>query len=121
MTKWAAFFLWSELRCIVHRATLNAMDTLLIPRLELELRSGNGSSTCFLSSVALDPDQQDCSGNTDGLVISVSIGFVSSTKFNKIDATQGNGTNEIGLLIPESGFDRQRHIQYRQYVDNGKT
>ena len=51
----------------VHDAMLAAMDSLVMHRLELAMRSANVSSGRDTRIVVLDPDQRDFSGNSEGL------------------------------------------------------
>ena len=93
---------------------LAAIESLVIPRVELAMRSANASSGRSLDANVLEPDQGDFSGNIEGLQMTASSRINSRTDLNKIDETRGNSAVENGdLLVEERNIDRQTHTHHR--------
>ena len=74
----------------VQDATLTAMESLMIPWVELAINVVNASSGRDADSVMPDPDQRDFSGNIKGLQMTASSRMNSNTDLNKIDETRGS-------------------------------
>ena len=97
----------------VQNAVLIAMENLVIPRVELAMKSTNASSGRSVDGNVLDPDQRDFSGNVEGLQMTASSRIHSHTDLNKIDETPGNITVEEGdLVVNEKNIDRQSHTHH---------
>ena len=71
----------------VHEAILTAMESLVIPGVEIAIKSVNASSGRDADSVVPDPDQRDFSGNIESLQMIASNRINSNTDLNKIDET----------------------------------
>ena len=56
----------------VQDAILTAMESLVIPRVELATKSVNASFGRDVDSIVTDPDQGDFSGNIEGLQMTAS-------------------------------------------------
>ena len=98
----------------VQDAVLTALENLVIPRVELAMKSVNASSGRRVDSVVLDCDQRDFSGNIEGLQMTASSRVNSHTDLNRIDETRGNIIVERGdLLVNERNIDRQTHTHHR--------
>ena len=98
----------------VQDAAMTEKESLVIPRVELAMKSVNASYGQGVVSVVLDPDQGDFSVNIEGLQMTASSRINSPTDFNKIDVTRGNFTIEGGdLLFNERNIDRQTHTHHR--------
>ena len=72
----------------MHDPILSPMDNLVIPRVELAIRSVNTSSTRNPSSVMLDSNQKDSSVKTDGLQMTASSRYNSNSKLDGIGETR---------------------------------
>ena len=97
----------------VKNAALTAMENLVIPRVELAMKSTNASSGRSVDGNVLDPGQRDFSGNVEGLQMTTSSRIHSHTDLNKIDETPGNITVEEGdLVVNEKNIDRQSHTHH---------
>ena len=95
------------------RAVLTTRESLVIPRVDLAMKSINASSGHGVGSVVLDPDQRGCSGNIEGLQMIASIRLNSHRDLNRIDETLGI-TNVDGddLLVIGRNIDRQTHTHH---------
>ena len=80
-------------------AVLFAIENLLIPRVELAMKSVNASSGREVGSVVLDPDQRDFSGNMEGLRMTASSRTNSHKDLNRINETRCNITVEGGRWL----------------------
>ena len=97
----------------VQDALLTAIENLVIPRVELALKSANASSGRSVDSNVLEPDQRDFSGNIEGLQMTALSRINSRTDSNRIDETRDNITVEEGdLLVNERNIDRQTHTHH---------
>ena len=97
----------------VHDAILSAMEGLVLPRVELAMKSVNESSGLDSESVVLDPDLRNFSGNIESLQMAASSRMHSITDLNKIDETRGNITVEASeLSVNEKNFDQQAHTHH---------
>ena len=92
----------------VQDAVMVAIETLVILKVELEMKSVNASSGHGLGSFVFDPGQRDFPGNIEGLRMTASNRINSHTDFNRIDETRGNITVEGGdLLVDDRNIDQQ--------------
>ena len=82
----------------VHDAVLTAIESLVIPRIELAMKSVNASSVSGVDSVVLDPDPREFSAYIEGLQFTTSSRINLHTDFNRIEETHGNITVEGGDL-----------------------
>ena len=99
----------------VQEAVLTAIGNLLIPRVELALKSVNVSTGHVVGSVVLDLDQRDFSEKVEGLQITASSRINANTDLNEIDETRSNNTIEAGeLLVNEMNVDRHEHSHLTQ-------
>ena len=95
----------------VQDAVLTAIQNLVIPRVELAMKSADASSGRSIGGNVLEPDQRDFSGNIEGLQSTASSRINSRTDLNRIDETRGNIT--VGdLLVNERNIDRQTHTHH---------
>ena len=78
----------------VQNAILTAVKNLVIPRVELAMKSVNTSSGCGVDSVVLDPDRRDFSGNIEGHQMPFSNRLNSHADLNRIHKTCGDITVE---------------------------
>ena len=83
---------------VVQDTVLTAIEKLVIPRVELAMKSANASSGRTVDSNVLEPDQRDFLGNIEGLQMTASSRIISRTDLNKIDETRGEITAEGGDL-----------------------
>ena len=98
----------------VETRVLTAIEILVIPRVEVAMKSTNASSGRCVDGNVLDPDQRYFSGNVEGLQMTASSRIHSRTEPNRIDETRGNITVEEGdLLVNEKNIDRQTHTHHR--------
>ena len=96
----------------VQDAVLTEVENLVIPRVELAMKSGNAASGISVKSNILNPDQ-GVSGNVEGLQMTASGRMNSHTDLSRIDETRGNITVEGGdLTVKKRNFDRQTHTHY---------
>ena len=97
-------------------AVLTAIESLIIPRVELAMKLVNASYGYGVDSVVLEPDQRDFSGNMEGFQMTASSRINSHTDIDRIDETRGNITVKRGrgdLLVKEGNIDRQTHNHHR--------
>ena len=91
----------------VQNVVLTAIENLVIPRVELAMRSANASSGRSVDCYVLELDQGDFSGNIEGLQMN------SHSDLNRIDENRGNITVEGGgLLVNERNIERQTHTHH---------
>ena len=94
----------------VQDAVLTAIENLVIPSMELAMKSANAHSERSVERNVLELDQRDFLGNTKGLRMTNSSRIKSHTDINGIDETRGNITVEEGdLLVNEKNIDLQTH------------
>ena len=92
----------------VQDAVLTAIENLVIPGVELAMKSANASSGRSVDGNVLKPDQKGFLGNVEGLQRTASSKILSHRDFNKIDETRGNFTVEEGdLVVNERNFELQ--------------
>ena len=68
----------------VQDAVLTAIESLVIPRVELTMKSANASSGRSPDGNLLEPDQMDFSGNVEGLQLTASSRINSHTDLKKL-------------------------------------
>ena len=73
----------------VQDAMMIEIENLVIPRVELALKSVNALSGHEFGSVVLDPDQRDFSGNIEGLQMTASSRMNSHIDLIRIGETRG--------------------------------
>ena len=102
----------------VQDAVMTAIENLVIPRVELEIKSVNASSGHGLGSFVFDHGHRDSPGSIEGLRMTASSRINSHTDLNRIDETRGNITVEGGdLLVDERNIDQQPPTHHtNQYV-----
>ena len=99
----------------VQDAVLTSIESFIIPRIELAMKSVNASSGHGVGSVMLDPLEEYFSGNIEGLQMTSSSRINSHIYLNGIDETRGNITVEEGdLLVNERNFERHTHTHSSQ-------
>ena len=104
----------SRLKNRMHDAILTAMDNVVIPRVEMAVRSITGSSGHGTNSVVQNPDKKDFIGNTENIPLK----SASSQLDLKIDQERTNETrdfenfedSDFPVLIPNC--DRQAHAHH---------
>ena len=94
----------------VQDAVLTAIENLVIPRMELAMKSANVQSEQSVNGNILEPEQEDFLGNIEGLGITAFGKTNSHTDLNGIDETRANiAVAEGDLLVNERNIDRQTH------------
>ena len=100
-------------------AVLTAIENLVIPRVEVAMKSANASSGRSVDCNVLEPDQRDFSGNAEALQMNASSSINSRTHLKKIDETRGKFTvGESDLLVNKRIIDRQTHTYHSTYQRN---
>ena len=103
----------------VQDAVQTATEILVIPRVELALKSTNASSWRRGDGIALELDQRDYSDKVEILQMTASNRLNSHTDLNRIDETRGNNTVERSdWLVNERIIDRQ---PYTHHTNPSKT
>ena len=74
----------------VQDGVLTAMENLVIPRVELAMKSTNASFGRNAVGNVLEPDRRDSSGKIEGLQMTTSSRINLHTDLNRIDETRGN-------------------------------
>ena len=74
----------------LHEEILTAMEKLVVPSVELVMRSAGNFSACKPSSVVLGPDQKEFLGNINSLQMIASSRLNSNTNISGIDESRGN-------------------------------
>ena len=98
-------------------AVLTAIENLVIPKLELAMKSANALSERSVDCNVLEPDKRDFLGNIEGLRMTASSRINSLTDLNRIDETRDNMTVEKGdLLVNEKNIDWQTYAHHRMTV-----
>ena len=101
----------------VQDPVLPAIANLVIPIVELAMKSANASSGRSVDGNVWDPDQSDLPGNIEGLRMTASSRMHSHTDLNKIDETRSNFTVEEGdLMVNGKNIDRQKHTHHSGYT-----
>ena len=94
-------------------AVLTAIENLLIPRVELAMKSANSHSERIVDGNVLEHDQRDFLGNIKVSRMTAFSRINTHTGLNRIDDTRGRSTVEAGdLLFHEMSIDRQTHAHY---------
>ena len=97
----------------VKDAVLTAIENLLIPGVELAMKSANAPSGRSVNGTVLEPDHRIFLGNIEGLRMTASSRMNSHTDLNRIDETHGNLTvEEGGLLVNKKNIDRQTYAHH---------
>ena len=110
----------SEVDCVmttaetrIQDAVLFQIENLVIPRVELAMKSVIASCRRGLNSVVLDPDLRGVSGIIEGFQATASRRINSNTDLFSIDETRGNFMLQGGYLtVVERNFDRQAHTHH---------
>ena len=89
----------TSVETIVEDAVLTAREILLVPRVELAMKSANALSVRSVDGNVLEPDQKDFMGNIECLQVTASSRKNSHTNLNTIDETRGNNTVDEGDLL----------------------
>ena len=94
----------------IQDAVLAAIENLVIPGVELAVKSANAGSERSFDGNVLEPDQKDFLGDIEGLPTTVSGRINSHMDLKRIDDTHGSITVEEGnLLANEKNLGRQAH------------
>ena len=97
----------------VQDAVLIAIKNLLIPRMELAMKTANASSGRSGDGNVLEPNRRDFLGNVEGLQMTASSGKHSRTDFKMIEETHGIINVEGGdLLVYGKNIDQQTHTHH---------
>ena len=105
--------LMTSVKTRVLDAVLTAIECLVIPRVELAMKSANAHSEWSVDGNILELDQRDFSGNIKGLRITYSSRINSHTDLYRIDETRGKNTVEEGnLLVKEKNIDWQTYAHH---------
>ena len=99
----------------VQDAVLTAIKKLVIPRVQIAMKSVLASSGRGVDSVVLDSDRRDFSKNIDCLQMTASRWINSHTGLIRTDETRGSITVQGGELSVNDGiFDRQAETHHRR-------
>ena len=94
-------------------AVLTAIENLVIPRVEMAMKSINASSGRNQDVNVMERDQRDFSGDIEDLRMTASSRINPYTDLNKIDKTRGNSALEVNdLVVNEKNIDRQTHTHH---------
>ena len=105
----------------IQDAVFTAIENLVVPRVELAMKSANVSSGRSVDGNVLEPDQRDFSGNIKGLQVTASSRINFRTELNRIDETRGNITvEEVDWLVNERNIDWQTHTHHSKYCQRTK-
>ena len=101
----------------VQGAVLTGIENLVIPRVELVLKSANAPSERTVDGNVLEPDRRDFLGNTEYLRMTASSRINSPTDLNRNDGAHGNITVEEGdLLVNEMNIDPQTYAHHNRVL-----
>ena len=90
----------------VQDAVLTAIEILVIPRVELAMKSANAPSERNVDGIVLEPDQRDFLGKIESLRKTASSRINIYTDLKGIDKTRGNNVVEEGdFLVNEKNTD----------------
>ena len=115
----------SEVDCVMTKVenrvqdeVLTVIEILVIPRVELAMKSANVSSGRSVDGNVLELDQRDFLGYIEGLQMTPSSRINSRTGLNRINETRGGVAAEGGdLLVNERNIDRQTHTHHITYKE----
>ena len=98
----------------MHDASLKAMDTVVIPRVEIAVRSITGSSGHGRNSVVQNPDRRDFTGSKENTpLMSASSRLDLSIDQGGIDETRDIGNFEKGEFPAlRSNYDQRAHTHH---------
>ena len=97
----------------VQDAILTAIRSLVIPRVELGMKSANAPSGQPVDGDVLKPDQRDFLSNIGGLWTTVSSKTNSYTDLRRLEETHLNITEEKDdLLVNEKNIDGQTYAHH---------
>ena len=100
----------TKVKTRVQDAVSTAIESLVILKVELAMKSANASSERNLNGNVLEPDHKDFPGNIDGLQMMASSRINSDTKINE---TRGNITvEEANFFVNEKNHARQTHTYH---------
>ena len=102
----------------LHDAILTAMDKVVIPRVEMVVRSITGSSGHGPNSVVQNPDRGDFTGNSENTpLMSASSRVDLNIDQDRINETRDFGNFENGdILALRLNYDRRAYTH--QYADS---
>ena len=104
----------TTVKTTVQDAVLTAIENIVIPRVDLVMKSANASSARSDDGNVLEPDQKDFLGSIEVLQMTASGRIHSRTDLNGIDETRCNITVEKGdLLVNKRNSNRQTHTHHR--------
>ena len=97
---------------------MTAIDIVVIPRVDMAVRSITGSSGHRPNSTVLNPDRRDFIGNTDNTPLkSASSRLDLNIDQERIDETRDNENFEDGdFLAIRHNYDRQAHAHHSQII-----
>ena len=94
-------------------AVLTAIEKLVIPGVELAMKSAKASSVPSVDVNVLEPGRRFFLVNIEGLQMTTSSRINSHKNLNNTDETRGNFIVEEGdLLVYEKNIDRQPHTHH---------
>ena len=97
----------------VQHAVLTAMQSLMIHRKGVAMKSANASSARSLDGNVLEPDQREFLGTVDERQFNTSTRINSHTDLSIIDETRGNITVEgVDLAVNKRNSVRQTHTHH---------
>ena len=89
------------------------MDSSVIPRMSLAIRSAHSTSGLNHGSVVLDLDRRDFSRYVESLLMTASGRITSTADPNSNDETRGNITVQAGdFSVSDRNVDRQTHTHH---------
>ena len=97
---------------------MTAKESLVIPRVELAMRSANASSGRSLDGNLLESDQRYFSGNVEEPQMTASGRISSHTPLSRSDEICHNTTVEgDDLAVNGKHFDQQTHIHHNFFMN----
>ena len=101
-------------------AVSTAIKILVIPQVELAMKSANAPSGRSVDGNVLESDQRDTLGKIEGLRTTTSSRMNSHTDLNGIDETRCNITVEEGDLLVNEKIDRQTYAHHKNSCNSLK-
>ena len=87
---------------------------MVIPRVELAIKSANASSGRTVDGNVLEQDRREFWDNIEGIQETASSRINSRTELKRIDETRGNNTKEeSNLLFNGRNINRQTHTLHK--------
>ena len=108
-----AYSVMTKVETGVQDAILTTIQSSMIPRVELSMKSANASSGRSVDGTVLEPDHRYFSRKIEGFQMTAASKINSHIDLKTVEETRGNITAEGGyLLVNEKRFDRQAHTHH---------